>query len=30
MSRQQNLSFVTDESVTNPFRWIRRLQTSDR
>ena len=30
MPRQQDLPFVTDESVTNPFRWIRRLQTSDR
>ena len=28
MSRQQDLSFVTDESVTNPFGRIRRLQTS--
>ena len=30
MSRQQDFPFVTHESVTNPFRRIRRLQTSDR
>ncbi len=30
MSCQQDLPFVTDESVTNPFGRIRRLQTSDR
>src|SRR6476660_6570965 len=29
-SRQQDLPFITDESVTNPFRRILRLQTSDR